>query len=139
MHRPVDSRRQIGINLWNGAIGYFIDQAIMTAAHFLLGRVYLRDRSIVKAKREFDLAWQINPERFEGAYARLRTQRDGVPELFSYTGGRRVGVATRCNEEHYDDFRSEGERRRFEDLPPITRDDISRIDWDQLEEQLWGR
>ncbi len=108
-------------------------------AHFLLGRAYLRDRSIVKAKREFDLAWQIDPERFEGAYARLRAQQEGVPELFSYTGGHRgVRVVSPYKEQCYGDFRSAGERRRFEDLPPITRDDISRIDWDQLEEQLWG-
>ena len=107
-------------------------------AHFLLGRVYLRDRSIVKAKREFDLAWQIDPERFEGAYARLRTQQEHVPELFSYTGGRRSArVASPYKAEHCGDFRNEGERRRFEDLPPITRDDISHIDWDLFEAQLW--
>lgn len=107
-------------------------------AHFLLGRTYLRDRSIVKAKREFDVAWQIDPERFEGAYGKLRTQHEGVPELFSYTGGRRgVRVVSRYRAEYYGDFRNEGERRYFQDLPPITRDDIRSIDWDRFEEEIW--
>lgn len=108
-------------------------------AHFLLGRVYWRDRSVVKAKREFDLAWQIDPERFEGAYARLRAQSEGAPELFSYTGGREseVRVSSRRRQRRYDDFRDEGERRRFETLPPITRDDITGIDWDRFEEEMY--
>ena len=107
--------------------------------HFLLGRVYWRDRSVVKAKREFDLAWQMDPERFEGAYARLRAQHQGVPELFTYTGGRRgeIRVVSPSRAKYYGDFRNASEARRFEDLPPITRDDISRIDWDRLEQEIW--
>ncbi|MFI5402181.1 MAG: tetratricopeptide repeat protein, partial [Planctomycetota bacterium] len=56
-------------------------------AHFLLARLYWRDQSAVKAKREFDLAWQIDPERFERAYARLKAADDDVPDLFSYPMG----------------------------------------------------
>jgi hypothetical protein len=106
-------------------------------AHFMLGRVYWRDRAVVKAKREFDLAWQIDPERFERAYARLQTQHEGVPELFSYPAGvGEVPVSVRRPASGADDFRSESERRRLRDLPPITRDEILRIDWDRFEEEI---
>ena len=106
-------------------------------AHFLLAKAYLRDRSIVKAKREFDVAWQIDPARFESAYAKLRAQHDGIPELFAYTGGRRgPRVVNRYRTEYYGDFRNEGERRDFQDLPPITRVDILGIDWDRFEEEI---
>ena len=107
-------------------------------AHFLLGRVYWRDHAVVKAKREFDLAWQIDPERFERAYSRLRAQQEQVPELFSYPGApNEVAVPVRPRAERYiGDFRSEAERRRFDDLPPITRDEIMRIDWDRLQDEI---
>ena len=104
-------------------------------AHFLLGRVYWRDRSAVKAKREFDLAWQIDPERFEGAYARLRAQHEGVPELFSYTGVQETELPSFAP--YYGDFRDEEERQRFEALPPITRDDILEIDWDRFQDEIY--
>jgi len=108
-------------------------------AHFLLGRVYWRDRSVVKAKREFDLAWQIDPERFERGYARLKSQQEGVPELFTYTGGRGAGVrvSSQCRERRrYGDFRGPQEQRRFESMPPITRDEICSIDWDRFEQEI---
>jgi tetratricopeptide (TPR) repeat protein len=105
-------------------------------AHFLLGRVYWRDRSIVKAKREFDLAWQIDPERFEGAYGRLRAQHGSVPELFSYTG-MRTEVEEVPVYRPVGDFRNEAERQRFDALPPITRDDILDIDWDRFEDEIY--
>ncbi len=111
-------------------------------AHFLLGRVYWRDRAIVKAKREFDVAWQIDPERFERAYARLRSQYDGAPELFSYPGTEdqgpwQVHVSVRREvKKIHTDFSSEAERQRFKKLPPITRDDITSIDWDRFESEL---
>ena len=104
-------------------------------AHFLLGRVYWRDRSAVKAKREFDLAWQIDPERFEGAYARLRAQHEGVPELFSYTGVREPEL--HYTAPYFGDFRDEDERDRFDALPPITREDILGIDWDRFQEEIY--
>lgn len=106
-------------------------------AHFLLGRLYWRDRAVVKAKREFDLAWQIDPERFERAYARLRAQQEGAPELFSYsTDPEEVHVSARRRDRRFGDFRDEAERRRFQDLPPITRDEIHQIDWDSFQDEL---
>ena len=107
-------------------------------AHFELGKLYWRDRAIVKAKREFDLAWQIDPERFERAYARLREGREQVPELFSYASGKgeEVRVSSRYEKSTYGDFRNEAERRRFESMPPITRDEILRIDWDRFQEEI---
>jgi hypothetical protein len=108
------------------------------SAHFLLGRLYWRDRSVVKAKREFDLAWQVDPGRFERAYARLRGRQEGAPELFAYPGApEEVHVTARQQpRRYYGDFRDEEERRRFADLPPINRDDIHEIDWDSFEERL---
>jgi tetratricopeptide (TPR) repeat protein len=106
-------------------------------AHFLLARLYWRDQSVVKAKREFDIAWQIDPERFERAYARFRAAEEEVPDLFSYPmGGADGGVPVfnrRSRVRQYGDFRDEAERRRLEALPPITRDEILHIDWDQFQ------
>jgi hypothetical protein len=105
-------------------------------AHFLLGRLYWRDHAVVKAKREFDLAWQIDPERFERAYARLRTLPERVPELFPYPTDEGVRVSARRRAKHYGDFVDEAERRHFESLPPITRDEILHIDWDRFQEEI---
>jgi len=113
-------------------------------AHFMLGRIYWRDHSPVKAKREFDLAWQINPERFERTYARLRAQHEGVPELFRYaTPGdesaqvRSAGAARETTDEPVvGDFMNRAERARFSEMPPITRDEIMRIDWDRLQDEI---
>ena len=110
-------------------------------AHFMLGRLYWRDHVAVKAKREFDLAWQIDPERFERAYARLQESPDGAPELFAYNMPEQpqahvpVSLSLR-SETPQDDFLDEEERRRFSALPPITRDEIRSIDWDRLEEDI---
>ena len=109
-------------------------------AHFMLGRLYWRDRVPVKSKREFDLAWQIDPERFERAYARLQESPDGAPELFTYaSGGARheVPVSMSLRDEYgTDDFVDDDERRRFAALPPISQDEIHAIDWDRLEEEI---
>ena len=116
-------------------------------AHFMLGRLYWRDHVAVKAKREFDLAWQIDPERFERAYARLRESPDGAPELFAYTPQKpapaprieplsiplAVGETTRS-----DDFLDDEERARFEAMPPISAEEIRQIDWEQLEAEISG-
>jgi tetratricopeptide (TPR) repeat protein len=108
-------------------------------AHFLLARLYWREQSAVKAKREFDLAWQIDPERFERAYARLKAVDEDVPDLFSYPmegGAGGVPVYNRRSRARaYGDFRDEAERRRFASLPPITRDEILQIDWDAFGEK----
>lgn len=109
-------------------------------AHFLLGRLYWRDHSVVKAKREFDLAWQIDPERFERAYQRLSALQEGVPELFTYPAteaGVQVSVRPQRPARYFGDFSSERERRRFESLPPISRDEMDRIDWEQLESDIF--
>lgn len=109
-------------------------------AHFMLGRLYWRDRVPVKSKREFDLAWQIDPERFERAYARLQESPDGAPELFTYASGtsrQEVPVSMSLRDEPTsDDFVDDEERRRFSALPPITQDEIHSIDWDRLEEDI---
>jgi tetratricopeptide (TPR) repeat protein len=109
-------------------------------AHFMLGRLYWRDRVPVKSKREFDLAWQIDPERFERAYARLQESPDGAPELFTYAAGsnrQEVPVSMSLQDEtRSDDFVDDEERRRFSALPPITQDEIHGIDWDRLEEEI---
>jgi len=106
----------------------------------MLGRLYWRDRVPVKSKREFDLAWQIDPERFERAYARLQEGPDGAPELFTFSSEvarPEVTVPMRVREERRpDDFVDDEERRRFSALPPITRDEIHGIDWDRLEEDI---
>jgi tetratricopeptide (TPR) repeat protein len=106
-------------------------------AHFLLARLYWREQSVVKAKREFDLAWQIDPERFERAYARLKAADEEVPDLFAYPmGGGEGGVPVynrRGRARAFGDFRDEAEQRRFASLPPITRDEILHIDWDQFQ------
>jgi hypothetical protein len=105
-------------------------------AHFLLGRLYHANHSAMKSRREFDLAWQIDPERFERAYARLRTLPERVPELFPEGDDEGVRVSARRRTRHYGDFVDEAERRRFESLPPITRDDILHIDWDRFQEEI---
>jgi hypothetical protein len=109
-------------------------------AHFMLGRLYWRDHVAVKAKREFDLAWQIDPERFERAYARLEDSPDGAPELYAYNAPEmpveQVPVSLSLQQVPQDDFVDEDERRRFSQLPPITAEEIHGIDWDQLEEDI---
>ena len=105
------------------------------AAHLLLARVYWRDRAVAKAKREFDLSWQIDPERFERVYARLRSREEGLPELFSYASDP-VEEASRFGLEPTDDFASPEERRRLLSLPPITREEIVQIDWDRFQEEI---
>lgn len=107
-------------------------------SHFLLGRLYLLNRSTVKARREFDLAWQIDPERFERVYDRLRGRGLGFPDLYSDPArADEVSVSLRRRPERScGDFRNEQERRRFESLPPISRDEILQIDWDRFQEQL---
>lgn len=109
-------------------------------AHFLLGRLYWRDQSVTKARREFDLAWQIDPERFERAYSRLRSQQEGVPELFTYPMGEEVHAFQRRARAHryIGDFRSEAERQHFEEMPPITREEIRQIDWDRFEDEIFN-
>ncbi|MHC4937693.1 MAG: hypothetical protein ACYTHK_01830 [Planctomycetota bacterium] len=107
----------------------------------MLGRLYWRDHVAVKAKREFDLAWQIDPERFERAYGRLQETPDGAPELFAYSlpevPPEQVPVSlTLRSETRCDDFVDEEERRRFSALPPITPEEIHKIDWDRLEEDI---
>jgi hypothetical protein len=109
-------------------------------AHFLLGRLYWVDRSVVKAKREFDLAWQIDPERFERSYARLRAQYEGIPELFPESAleeTEEITISRRRRIRRFGDFTSREEKRRFEVLPPITRDEILEIDWDRFEEEIY--
>jgi len=110
-------------------------------AHFMLGRLYWRDHVAVKAKREFDLAWQIDPERFERSYGRLQETPDGAPELFAYSlpemPPEQVQVSlTLQSETPSDDFVDDAERRRFSALPPITTEEIHKIDWDRLEEDI---
>jgi tetratricopeptide (TPR) repeat protein len=106
------------------------------AAHFLLARVYWRDHAVAKAKREFDLSWQIDPERFERAYAHLRVREESVPELFSYAADP-VEEASNFGLEPSDDFGSPEERRRLLSLPPITREEIGQIDWDRFQDEIY--
>jgi tetratricopeptide (TPR) repeat protein len=107
-------------------------------AHFMLGRLYWRDRSIVKAKREFDLSWQIDPERFERAYTRLRDLQEGAPELLAYPPDPQEVPVTARSRGHvyYGDFMNEAERERFDSMPPITREEIHQIDWDSFYRDL---
>ncbi len=110
-------------------------------AHFVLGRLYWRERSVVKAKREFDLAWQIDPERFERSYARLRDQQESAPELFSDASldEEQISVYAHVSSAgRLGDFRDEAERRHFEAKPPITRDEIRSIDWDRFQSEIYG-
>ena len=109
-------------------------------AHFLLGRLYWRERSQAKAKREFDIAWQIDPRRFERAYGRLRSQRGGAPSLVpaEMKQDRGVRVTAHRGSRRPPGHRNEDERRRIRDLPPITREEIHEIDWDRLEDDLRG-
>jgi hypothetical protein len=49
-----------------------------------------------------------------------------------------VRVTTHRGSRRPSGHRNEEERRRIEDLPPITRDEIHEIDWDRLEEEIRG-
>jgi hypothetical protein len=110
-------------------------------ARFLLGRLYLLETAVTKARREFDLAWQIDPDRFEAAYARLKVRFHGAPELLAAlaaTGelpweepGTEAGAARLA------DFRDEEEARRFAGLPPIAREELETIDWDRFQEEIF--
>jgi len=119
-------------------------------AHFALGRLYWGEHCTVKARREFDLAWQIDPERFERCYGRLKARHHGVPEVFSMDDGAREtatvvspGLASRRAPGQTPgrsllrgDFASEREARRFASMGPITREEIESIDWDRLESEF---
>ncbi|MHC4493481.1 MAG: hypothetical protein ACYTDU_17880, partial [Planctomycetota bacterium] len=59
-----------------------------------------------------------------------------VPELFSSPNDEGVRVSARRRGRHYGDFVDEAERRRFESLPPITRDEILHIDWDRFQDEI---
>jgi len=106
-------------------------------ARFLLGVLYLREASPTKARREFDLAWQVDPERFERAYLRLRARYEDAPDLFETAGDGAVPVVARAAERRLGDFRNEDEARRFAELPPITRDESSQIDWDRFQDEIF--
>lgn len=105
-------------------------------ARFLLGMVYLAENSPMKARRELDLAWQIDPERFEKAYLRLRARYEDAPDLFETADAEHVPVAARAPARRADDFVDDAERRRFSEMPPISRDEIPRIDWDRFEDEI---
>jgi len=110
------------------------------SARFLLGRLYLQEGAIFKMKREFDLAWQVDPERFERGYARLRSQGEGAPDLFSFQGEGDAGVRVSAKvrqRSHQSESRDGEERRRLEHLPPISREEISQIDWDRFQDEIY--
>ena len=106
-------------------------------ARFLLGRLYLKEGAIFKMKREFDLAWQIDPERFERFYSRLKTQGETAPDVFSFEPEQDQGVRVELGPKVETHHRGESESRRLGALPPISREEIRRIDWDQFEAEIY--
>jgi len=105
-------------------------------ARFLLGRIYLGEMAIAKARREFDLAWQIDPDRFELAYGRLKARFRGAPDLLAGTGTL-PWDADPAETGRPGDFRDEDEARHFAGLPPITRQEVEEIDWDRFAEEIF--
>jgi len=107
--------------------------------HFMLGRLYWGERSGVKARREFDLAWQIDPERFERSYGRLKAHDEAAPEIHALADEppeRAPVLSTGRSLLLRGDFTSEREARRFAAMPPISREEIESIDWDRLESEF---
>lgn len=107
-------------------------------ARFLLGRLYLVEMAVAKARREFDLAWQIDPDRFDAAYARLKARFRGAPELLAGTGALPWEASdAESGGARIADFRDEEEARRFAGLPPIAREELETIDWDRFQEEIF--
>ncbi len=110
-------------------------------ARFALGKLYLVENAVFKAKREFDLAWQIDARRFEHCYTRLRTIHQEAPDLFSYGEQREEVPALRAveasNARSYGDFQDEEEWQRFRSKPPISLEEIAEIDWERLEQEIF--
>jgi len=107
--------------------------------HFALGRLYWHERSDVKARREFDLAWQIDPERFERSYSHLKARDESIPEIHALAGEPEKPAPVLSTGRSLllrGDFVSEREARRFAAMPPISREEIESIDWDRLESQF---
>ena len=60
-------------------------------AHFVLGRLYWRERSVVKAKREFDLASGGHEDHVRTAAARIQAVEQQVAFLEELAGQGMVG------------------------------------------------
>jgi len=119
-------------------------------AHLRLGAVYLEEHDFYRAKREFLLAREINPGKFRRLYPLLTGQTgdininlfyfpgftDKEPEeasanfLREFIGEPADDVEPKAVK--WGDFSSYREYRKFQDLGPFRPDEVEKVDWDSL-------
>jgi len=122
-------------------------------AHVLRGRIFLRQKDFLKARREFLLAQEIDERRFQRVLESLQNTGGGISiNLFYFSGPTSVSAP---NDDFLEDFLSnddwcegtgEGlrfgdfmhyeEYRKFRSMPAITEEEIEATDWDEVVTKL---
>ncbi len=133
--------------------GIIHDDPNSFGAHVLRGRIFLRQKDFLSARREFLLAQEIDKRRFERVVDSLQAASGGINiNLFYFSGPTSV---TAPNEDFLEDFlsnddwcegTSEGlrfgdfmhyeEYRKFRSMPAITEEEIEATDWDEVVTKL---
>ena len=122
-------------------------------AHVLRGRIFLRQKDFLKARREFLLAQEIDERRFQRVLESLQAASGGISiNLFYFSGSSGVGVPKddfledflsdddwcegRAKGLRFGDFMHYEEYRKFRSMPAITEKEIRDTDWDEVVTKL---
>ncbi|MEN8148779.1 MAG: hypothetical protein ABFS86_03080 [Planctomycetota bacterium] len=130
-------------------------------AHLRLGVAYLEEHDFYRAKREFLMAREIRPGKFRRLYPLITgatgdvninlfyfpgytdcEQERPAPKNFlrDFIGEPRGEPRGEAREEpvHAEtgDFASYGEVRKFREMGPFRADELTRLDWTELERQF---
>jgi tetratricopeptide (TPR) repeat protein len=119
-------------------------------AHVLRGRIFLRQKDFLKARREFLLAQDLDARRFRRVLDSLQRASGGININLFYFSSAPVKEGA-GNDDFLEDFlsnddwceaRDEGlrfgdfmhyeEYRKFRSMPAITEEEIESTDWDQV-------
>ena len=123
-------------------------------AHVLRGRIFLRRKDFLKARREFLLAQEIDEHRFQRVLDSLQSATGGINiNLFYFSPPpcdsepdpgfveeflRNDDWTEVSGEETlpFGDFSSYAEFRKFRSKPPISQEEIRATDWDEVLREL---
>ena len=119
-------------------------------AHVLRGRIFLRRKDFLKARREFLLAQEIDEHRFQRVLESLQRAAGGISiNLFYFSATpREPEPDPRFVEDflsndddwcekgveglRFGDFMSYAEYRKFRSMPAISEEEIRNTDWDKI-------
>jgi hypothetical protein len=119
-------------------------------AHLRLGALYLEEQDFYRAKREFRLARQLNPGKFRRLYPVVTGATGDINiNLFYFPGftDREPELAPKDflrefigdpleEQGGFGDFSSLNELRKFQEMGPISIEEASRVDWDEVISRL---